>query len=509
MTRPSEHDADQLSLLGRTAAAQADSVDRVVSDKQPANKPIAPRQRQRRPRGTGAVFDKGNRWYGQWYYRGKLVKRSLGPMRQPGTRDGLTRTQAEARLRELMLETNAAPPPVAERMTVAQVGDRRIKYLVRSGRKPDTTLANYESEIRIHFAPHFGETAVDEITANDVEEFIDACLDAEDRFDRGLTELSVKTVRNLYVHLNGIFEFAVSKGWARANPCRAVDKPASPEDDDTEIHFLDQAELDALLTAATTPVCRHTPATLARAAQARTLRDIEFLEWQQVGERLGCSAATAIYLYRATPEAVLDDALARVDRALYLTAAMTGLRQGELLGLRWRDVDWAAQKVRVVRPYVRGKFRTPKSRMSSRAVPMADRVGQELELLFQASAYQAEDDLVFGHPHTGHPLERSQVSKRFKRTLKRAGVREIRFHDLRHTFGTRCAAAGVPLRTLQAWMGHADIKTTMVYTHYAPGANEAELVNGVFGAPGARLDPGAAATDPGPDAATAEERRAR
>jgi integrase len=212
----------------------------------------------------------------------------------------------------------------------------------------------------------------------------------------------VKTVRNLYVHLNGIFEFAVSKGWAYANPCRTVDKPAS-SDDDTDIHFLDQAELDALLEAATTPVCRHTPATLARAAQARTLRDIERMEWQQVGERLGCSAATAIYLYRATPEAVVDDDLARVDGALYLTAAMTGLRQGELLGLRWRDVDWPAQKIRVVRPYVRGKFRTPKSRTSSRAVPMADHVGQQLELLFQASAYQAEDDLVFGHPHTGHP----------------------------------------------------------------------------------------------------------
>jgi len=233
-----------------------------------------------------------------------------------------------------MLETNAAPPPVAGRMTVAEVGDRRIKQLARSGRKPDTTLANYESEIRIHFAPHFGETTVDEINADDVEDFIDACLDAEDRIDRGLAELSVKTVRNLYVHLNGIFEFAISKGWAHANPCRAVDKPASPEDDETEIRFLDQAELDALLAAATTPVCRHTPATLARAAQARTLRDVECLEWQQVGERLGCSAATAIYLYRATPEAVLDNDLARVDRALYLTAAMTGLRQGELLGLR-------------------------------------------------------------------------------------------------------------------------------------------------------------------------------
>ena len=95
-----------------------------------------------------------------------------------------------------------------------------------------------------------------------------------------------------------------------------------------EIHFLDQTELDALLDAATTLVCRHTPATLTRAAQARALRDIECLEWKAVGERLGCSAATAIYLYRATSDAVLEDDLARVDRALYLTAVMTGLRQG-------------------------------------------------------------------------------------------------------------------------------------------------------------------------------------
>src|SRR5579859_7171070 len=58
------------------------------------------------------------------------------------------------------------------------------------------------------------------------------------------------------------------------------------------------------------------------------LRDVEHLECQQVGDRLGCSAATAIHLYRATPEAVLEDDLARVDRVLYLTAAMTGLRQG-------------------------------------------------------------------------------------------------------------------------------------------------------------------------------------
>ncbi len=251
----------------------------VVSQDQPST-PRATRARQRRPRGAGAVIEKGNRWYGQWYVRGRLVKRSLGPVREPGSRDGLTRTQAEARLRERILQTDSAPPPVAERMTVAEVGDRRIKQLARSGRKPDTTLANYESEIRIHFAPYFAEKTVDEITADDVEDFIDARLDAEDRLDRGLTALSVKTVRKLYVRLNGIFEFAVSQGWSYTNPCRTVEKPASPEDDDTDIRFLDQDELDALLEAASTPVCRHTPANLAGAAQARTLRDIERLEWQ-------------------------------------------------------------------------------------------------------------------------------------------------------------------------------------------------------------------------------------
>ena len=57
----------------------------------------------------------------------------------------------------------------------------------------------------------------------------------------------------------------------------------------------------------------------------------------------------------------------------------------------------------------------------------------------------------------------------------------IRFHDLRHTFGTTLAAAGVPLRTIQEYMGHADIKTTQIYMHYAPSEHEVELVNDAFG----------------------------
>ena len=111
---------------------------------------------------------------------------------------------------------------------------------------------------------------------------------------------------------------------------------------------------------------------------------------------------------------------------------------------------------------------------------MHDRVGSELEHHFQGSGYQGDDDLVFCHPHTGGPLDHSKVLKRFKEALDAAGLRRLRFHDLRHTFGTRMAAAGVPMRTLQEWLGHRDIKTTMIYADYQASDQERELVERAF-----------------------------
>ena len=104
---------------------------------------------------------------------------------------------------------------------------------------------------------------------------------------------------------------------------------------------------------------------------------------------------------------------------MYMTAAMTGMRQGELLALRWRDVDWTARRVRVRRNFVRGEFGTPKSKRSSRSVPLADRVAGELDRLHQETQYRGDDDLVFAHPHTGKPFDRSKLVKRFKAALKR------------------------------------------------------------------------------------------
>jgi integrase len=91
--------------------------------------------------------------------------------------------------------------------------------------------------------------------------------------------------------------------------------------------------------------------------------------------------------------------------------------------------------------------------------------------------YPREQDLVFCHPETGHPLDRSKLVRRFHQALDRAEVRTITFHELRHTVGARMAAAGIPLRTLQQWMGHADAKTTQVYSHYQPSEDEAGVVD--------------------------------
>ena len=233
--------------------------------------------------------------------------------------------------------------------------------------------------------------------------------------------VAAKTTLNALGFLHSIFEFGMRRDWWGRNPCKLVDKPRVEPSPD--IRFLDQEELEALLRATENPT----------------------------------------------------------DRTLFLTAALTGMRQGELLALRWRDIDWPARRVRVRRNYVRGNWGAPKTRRGSRAVPLADRLATELEHHFRRSTYARDDDLVFCHPALGSVLDHSDLVRRFKRALRAAGVRDVRFHDLRHTFGTRMAAAGVPLRTLQEWLGHRDFTTTLVYADYQPSAQEAELVEQAFG----------------------------
>ena len=113
---------------------------------------------------------------------------------------------------------------------------------------------------------------------------------------------------------------------------------------------------------------------------------------------------------------------------------------------------------------------------------MVNRVAGELELRFKRSSYQGDDDLVFCHPQLGSVLSHSSLGRRFKKALKQTRIREVRFNDLRHTLGTRMAAAAVPMRTLQGLMGHRDYRTTLIYADYAPSDHEARLAERAFGA---------------------------
>jgi integrase len=272
------------------------------------------------------------------------------------------------------------------------------------------------SDLRNHIVPFFDGQVLRRIGPQDIERYIATKLQT----------LAPKTVRNHLNTMHSLFEIGQRLGWCTRNPVKLADRPVIKQTE-TRIKFLDQPELERLL-AASYP----------------------------------------------------NDAWGQIEPTLYLTAAMTGLRQGELLGLRWRDVDVEARRVRVVSPFVRGEFGDPKSEGSGRSVPLAARVVQSLRELREQSFYCHDSELVFCHPESGNPLDRSKLVRRFKQATARAGVRAVTFHELRHTFGTRMAASGVPLRTLQHWMGHADSKTTQVYAHYQPSASEADAVDTAF-----------------------------
>ena len=165
------------------------------------------------------------------------------------------------------------------------------------------------------------------------------------------------------------------------------------------------------------------------------------------------------------------------DAAIFLTAAFTGLRMGELIALRWRDVDFAGSLMRVRASYAAGALTAPKSG-KVRSVPLAPDVAQALARLAQREWFTGEDDLVFPG-EVGEFLDGSALRRRYKEALARAGLRSLRFHDLRHTFGTRMIAKA-DIRRVQEWMGHADIQTTMRYLHYAPREEDARLVAEAF-----------------------------
>lgn len=378
----------------------------------------------RRPHGSGSLLTKTRSDGRRVYYAkfrdqgGRQVKRKIGLVRSAHQPDGLTKAQAEARLRDVIQSVERAPA-IEHARTVEAAAAAWLEHLAQAGAK-DSTVRAYRAAMNKWFLPTLGSRSLDRVTPSDVEHVMGKMRAAG---------LSNKSMRNYLGVLRALFNHARDKRrrWARDNPVEDVDVPKAPVY--VEIQYLTTDEV-----------------------------------WQLV-------------------DAAAAGELQRLDRVLYLTAAMTGLRIGELQALDWRSIDFAHSRVRVRRSWDRKtkQFTLPKSKRSQRAVPLPDVVAGELDLLHQEQPGRTLDDLVFGHPLTGEPLGHRTLYNHLRHALEAAGLEpSFGFHALRHSYGTALAGQGVPMRTLQEWMGHKDITTTQRYADYCPNPREREVVEDAF-----------------------------
>jgi integrase len=130
--------------------------------------------------------------------------------------------------------------------------------------------------------------------------------------------------------------------------------------------------------------------------------------------------------------------------------------------------------VHVRRSFTRGEEGPPKSG-KVRSVPLVDQAARALDQLSRREHFTGEDDLVFVNV-VGEAFEESAMRRRFYAALKGAELGHIRFHDLRHTFGT-LAVQAFALTDVKAYMGHADIQTTMIYVHHVPQNDDADKLS--------------------------------
>ena len=362
------------------------------------------------PRGAAVIRYQGKRattWRIQ--YRdasGRYLKETLGPS------PTWNRTRAERELgkRLAAVEDGYRKPP---KLTLTQYTERFLTdYLPGRNLKP-TTLENYHYILNRHLLPTLGQRQLSQLEAE--PHLIDVYIATKTR-----QGLSAKTIHNHLLLLNQMLKRALIWRLIRTNPADGIDRPRLQH---TEMNILTDTEIARLLA--------------AYDQLAVTANDDE-REWWQLA------------------------------KSIVITALGTGMRRGELLGLRWGNVDLLAGAIRVQEAHVRGQVTTPKSRASRRRLELGPHTQTTLEQRWQTTRWRSERDYVFCHPQLGTPLDPSKLAADYlKLALKVAGVKKPfrPFHDLRHTSLTHTAAAGNPHIYVQARAGHAQASVTERYLH--------------------------------------------
>lgn len=314
---------------------------------------------------------------------------------------------------------------------VAQTKENVATFLARwletrrSDLKP-TTNASYEQLIRTHVVPKLGGLRLQDLTPQALNAFYAGML-SSGRMTGAGGALSTRTVRYVHTIIRAALKDAVRE---RALALNVADFAKPP----------------------------------------RSLSTREMTVWNAVE-------------LRAFLAHVRDDR----HYSMWLLAATTGMRRGELAGLRWKDVDLDRAYLAVTQTVVlvRGTvtISTPKTKASRRAIALdeasvvalrAHRQRQlEARMVAEPGTYDFSSDLVFPAPD-GRPVHPESIANTFIALTKVAGLPVIRLHDLRHTYASIALVAGVHPKIVAERLGHSDVKVTLsVYSHLLPGVQEA------------------------------------
>jgi integrase len=356
------------------------------------------------------------------------------PRRQVRRRGFRTRREAQQALDRLKADVDRGEFVERSRKTVGEYLERWLPAI--RGTIEPSTWESYERNVRNHLLPALGDIRLQALTPDDLSDLY-AALAASGRRD-GRGGLSARTVQYCHVILHRALSDAVRRGYVVRNVSDYALVPAPK----------------------------------------RVRRSAEMATW-------------------AADEVATFLEVTRFDRlyVVWYVALMTGMRRGEVLGLRWRDCDLEAGRVRLVRQLrvVRHvpEFSDLKTDRSRRQVGLDPRTATLLrqhrttqieERLMVGDGYQ-DGDLVFAMPDGAH-YHPEAVSKVFDRRVARWGMPHITFHDTRHTWATLALQAGVHPKVVSDRLGHASVAFTLdVYSHAIQGLDDdaaarvAELVH--------------------------------
>lgn len=257
-----------------------------------------------------------------------------------------------------------------------------------------------------------------------------------------------RTVNSMLKIMSAIMKWAVDLNYVTKNPVENVHRVRVVEE---EMEFLDADEVKRLLAA----------------CAARDEKQVE--EFDKLLEK------RQLPNYRRKVEELKRPGRPfTLTYPLVATAVLSGLRQGELLGLKWSDYDPVRGILFVRRTYSPAYgFSEPKSKKSRRAVQISPELVSVLDSYRATTDYAEADNLVFPNCD-GKPNDYHNVSKRgFDKALDEAKLRHIRFHDLRHTYAALMIGLGVNIKWLQNQLGHSSISITLdTYGHVLPTVEE-------------------------------------